>query len=168
MLEVPLSCVNRNPFDWMGLGTFKSWVSLKLSREIIRVRIITRPRHPVSGTIINTEATPRTRPWHIRVTSIPSPTITDNTIDKVETKGLLKLYNSKICKVKYEISSKYLTQQKQDFLLENIFSGGTNMGFLVLMKIWDVITKHRKENRARKRPVMWKAIICPIDTLEIA
>ena len=68
----------------------------------------------------------------------------------------------------YEIFSKYLTQQKQDFLLENIFSGGTNMGFLVLMKIWDVITKHRKENRARKRPVMWKAIICPIDTLEIA
>ncbi len=86
-----LSCVNRNPFDWMGLGTFKSWVSLKLSREIIRVRIITRPRHPVSGTIINTEATPRTRPWHITVTAIPSPSITDNTIDKVETKGLLKL-----------------------------------------------------------------------------
>ena len=40
------------------------------------------------------------------------------------------------------------------FILENIFSGGRNMGFLVLMKIWDVITKHRKENRARKRPVM--------------
>ena len=82
-----LNCISEpcKPLDWMSLGTFKSWVYLRLSREIIRVHIIiTRPRHPLSESIRDTEAT-RSRPCHITLITAPAiPSISHNIRDKLD------------------------------------------------------------------------------------